>query len=99
MARNWSSLTAPENRTDRLHVPRHLLGRGFAFLRRGGGLGPSSLLFEGLLSVLFGHLARRGAGEHVGEPGEAVSQERGWVLDGGGPVAGVFPGVLVEDCH
>ncbi|MBB1040558.1 hypothetical protein G6018_12270 [Dietzia sp. DQ11-44] len=56
-----------------------------------------ALILEGALSVLLGHLARRGAGEHLPEPGEAVSQERGWVLDGGGPIAGIFSRVLVED--
>jgi hypothetical protein len=64
---------------------------------RGGGLGPSALLFEGALPVLLGHLARRRAGEHGPESGEAMSQETGWILDGGGPVAGVFSCILVED--
>lgn len=97
--RNWSSLTASQNRADGVHVARHLLGSSGAFLGRGGSLSPSVLLFEGALPVLLGHLARRRAGEHVPEPGEAMPQETCWILDGGGPVAGVLSRILVEDRH
>lgn len=93
------ALPSSQDRTDGIHVARHLLRSSRAFLGRGGSLSPLELLFEGTLPVLLGHLARRRAGEDAPEPGEAMPQETGWILDGGGPVAGVLPRILVEDRH